>query len=70
MLKNLINERKKTGLTQKELAVTLGITERHYQSIEAGTSDGSVALWKALSKMFNCTIDYLLEQVVENHLIK
>lgn len=59
---NLIDERKNKGLTQVQTAVYLNITERHYRMIEAGTSDGSVKLWKQLAKYFNTTIDYLLEQ--------
>lgn len=59
---NLIKERKKASYTQKELAKILNISERQYQSLEAGTSEGSVPIWKTLAKMFGCTIDYLLEQ--------
>ena len=65
MLKNLIKERNKKRLTQIELARKMGVTVRHINSLEAGTSDGSVKLWKQLSKFFNVTIDYLLEQETE-----
>ncbi len=60
MRENLINERKKRNYTQKEIAGILGITERHYQKLEAGTSYGSVKVWQCLSRMFGRTIDYLL----------
>ena len=65
MLNNLVLKRKKSKLTQKELAELLGITERQYQNLEAGTSEGSVPLWKTLAQMLNCTIDHLLEQADE-----
>lgn len=56
--------RLENSLTQKEVANHLGITERHYRDIEAGTSDGSVKLWKRLSKLLNVSLDILLEQDV------
>ena len=59
--KNLTNTRKKAGLTQLELVKILNITEQHYQRLEAGTSGGSIKLWKRLATFFNETIDYLLE---------
>ena len=61
--KNLKDLRKKRGFSQKELAEKLDISERQYQRIEAGTSDGSVALWQNLKTILKSkTIDYLLEQ--------
>lgn len=67
MRKNLRDLRKKRGFSQKELAAKLDISERQYQKIEAGTSDGSVALWQNLKAILkNKTIDYLLEQEVDN----
>ena len=33
---NLINLRKEKGYTQLELAKKAGITDKHYQSLEAG----------------------------------
>mgnify|MGYP001080638244 FL=1 len=63
MRKNLKDLRKKRGFSQKELAEKLDISERQYQRIEAGTSDGSVALWQNLKTILKSkTIDYLLEQ--------
>ena len=68
MLKNLINLRKQAERTQKQMASFLGITERQYRRLEAGTSDGSVKIWQQLSRFFNTTIDYLLKQDVDNNL--
>lgn len=61
MRENLVSSRQISGLTQLEVADRLQITERHYQSLEAGTSYGSVKVWQALSQLFGKTIDYLLE---------
>lgn len=65
---NLINARKKQGYTQFELSNELGITERQYQRLEAGTSKGSVTVWENLKQLLHAkTIDYLLEQVDDTH---
>ena len=63
MRENLINTRKKKKLTQAEVAKILGIATRHYQALEAGTSDGSIKVWQRLKDLFHKPIDYLLEQV-------
>ncbi len=71
MRKNLKNLRKKRGFSQKELAAKLDISERQYQRIEAGTSDGSIALWLNLKAILKSkTIDYLLEQEVDSSNLK
>lgn len=63
MRKNLKDLRKKRGFSQKELAEKLNISERQYQRLEAGTSNGSVALWQNLKTILQSkTLDYLLEQ--------
>ena len=62
MRENLIRARKKARLTQKEISQKIGITERHYKSLEAGTSDGSVRVWQRLKEITGESIDYLLEQ--------
>ena len=64
MRNNLKAERKKADLKQTEVAKHLGITVRQYQAIEAGTSDGSIKVWRKLSVLFHKPIDYLLEQEV------
>lgn len=64
---NLINERKKKQLTQAETAKFAGISTRQYQSLEAGTSEGSIKVWKKLSDLFKQTIDYLLAQEVKTN---
>ena len=62
MRQNLIAERKLNNLTQDKTANLIGITPRHYKSLEAGTSNGSVTIWEKLRNLFNKSIDYLLEQ--------
>ncbi len=61
--KNLISLRKKKGMTQKEIAALIGITERQYQNLEAGTSDSNIKVWICLKELLGATsIDFLLEQ--------
>lgn len=63
MRKNLIDARKKNSYTQKELAQLINLSERQYQSLEAGTSDGSIKTWQKLKAILHAeTIDFLLEQ--------
>lgn len=59
---NLINAREEKGLTQVETAELLGVSEQHYQRLEAGTSDGSVKVWQKLKEITGKSIDFLLEQ--------
>ena len=67
MRTNLINERKKKKLTQTEIAKILGITDRQYARLEAGTSNGRIKVWQSLKDLFQKSIDYLLEQAVDLH---
>ncbi len=50
---NLKEARQKAGMTQKQVAEYLGITEVHYQRIEYGTTVGKVTLWDALEDLFS-----------------
>jgi transcriptional regulator with XRE-family HTH domain len=52
MRPNLKKARLEAGLTQQQLADKLGISERYYRFIEAGTRDGDFALWDALEDLF------------------
>lgn len=68
---NLISARNKRGCTQLELANKLGITERHYRALEAGTSKGSVDVWEKLKLILRAeSIDWLLMQSGKNTLNK
>ena len=52
MRENLKAARKAAGLTQQAMADKLGISERYYRFIEAGTRDGDFALWDTLEDLF------------------
>ncbi len=48
MRKNLKEARQKAGMTQKEVAEKLEISERYYRFIEAGALGGDFEIWDAL----------------------
>jgi DNA-binding XRE family transcriptional regulator len=60
--KNLIQARAEKELTQLELSKLVGTSERNYQYLEAGTSNGSLSLWKKLSNVLGKSIDLLLRE--------
>lgn len=51
MRKNLLKARKDEDLTQVEISKILGISDRYYRALEAGTSNGSVKLWDKLEDL-------------------
>jgi len=61
MRTNLINSRKQNNFTQVTLASAIGISERQYQNLEAGTSNGKVETWLKLKQIVGTTIDYLID---------
>ena len=44
--------RRDAGMTQQQVADSLGIGVRYYQSIEAGEKTGSFEIWDDLEDMF------------------
>lgn len=52
MRKNLKEARQKAGMTQKEVAEYLEISERYYQHIEAGQRTGDFIIWDTLEDLF------------------
>lgn len=52
MRENLKNARRKAGMTQKDVAEYLGITERAYQNIEYGNVLGKITHWDMLEDLF------------------
>ena len=54
--KNLKEARVMCGLTQKEVAKHLGMSETSYQRIEAGTRGSSESNWLKLYSMFECKV--------------
>lgn len=58
--------RKKSGLTQAELAEKLNISRQAISKWEMGTAVPDVANMLSLSKTFNISIDYLANEEIEN----
>lgn len=53
MRKNLQAARKAAGLTQRQVAEYLHVSERHYKFMESGHTTGNVELWDKLEDLFN-----------------
>ena len=53
MRKNLKEARNKAGMTQKQVAEYLGMTERAYQRIESGERLGTIETWDLLEDLLN-----------------
>lgn len=62
MRPHLVQKRKEHKMTQEEVATFLDVTPRHYRALEAGSSDGSVKVWRQLARLFGTKIDCLLSQ--------
>ncbi|RKI24694.1 XRE family transcriptional regulator [bacterium D16-36] len=52
MRENLKKARKNAGMTQKEVAGYLGISERYYRSIELGERKGDFEIWDSIEDLF------------------
>ena len=52
MRANLKKARQEAGLTQKQVAEHLEISERYYRQIEANQRNGDFDLWDSLEDMF------------------
>ena len=66
MRKNLKEARKMAGMTQKQVAEYLGISERYYQRIEAGQRIGDFIIWDKLEDLFNVH-QRILREISYNH---
>ena len=53
MREHLRQARLDKGMTQKQVAEYLGITEHHYQRIEYGTTIGKIDIWDKLEDLFS-----------------
>lgn len=58
--REIAKQRKEHGLTQKQLAEKLGISQQYLQAIEAGRRKASIPLLVNFTKMFSVTTDELL----------
>lgn len=52
MRKKLKEARQRAGMTQKQVAEYLGMTERAYQRIESGERIGTIETWDLLEDLF------------------
>ena len=52
MRENLKKARKEAGMTQKQVAEYLEISERYYRFIEAGKRGGEFEIWDSLEDLF------------------
>lgn len=53
MRENLRKARKEKGMTQQQVADSLGISLVHYQKIEQGSRTGDFKIWDNLEDLFN-----------------
>ncbi|MBE6571340.1 MAG: helix-turn-helix transcriptional regulator [Ruminococcaceae bacterium] len=60
--------RKKTGLTQEDLAQKLGVTFQAVSKWENGQSAPDIMLLPELSEVFGCTIDEIFSRKVEKEI--
>ena len=64
---NLKEARQKAGMTQKQVAEYLKISERYYKSLESGERLGGIEFWDALEDLFNINQRKLRENVENRH---
>ncbi len=53
MRKNLKEARQKAGMTQRQVAEYIGISEIGYRQIESGKRLGAIKTWDKLENFFN-----------------
>ena len=58
---NLIEFRKKIGMTQKEMGALFKLTESQWSRVESNDRKGNAELWLSLQKKFNLTVDETLK---------
>lgn len=58
--RNIVNLRRKNGMTQLELAEKLNYTDKAVSKWERGESIPDVAVLKTIADLFGVTVDYLL----------
>jgi transcriptional regulator with XRE-family HTH domain len=62
----LRTQRTKKGLTQRELARRLNVTQNYIPALEAGTRNPGPKLRQALMQLFQCDFEDLFEVVMIN----
>ena len=58
--KNLKNARLENGLTQKQVALHLGVVESCYANWEQGRTEPNIEMLRQLSTLLHLTVDELL----------
>lgn len=66
MRENLKKARKEAGMTQKQVAEYLGLSETHYQKIEYGDVEGKIVMWDKLEDLFKIH-QRILREIPKNH---
>lgn len=65
LAEKLIIQRKKSGMSQEQLADRLGITRQSVSKWEAGSSVPEISKLIALSELFKVSLDYLLKDYLD-----
>lgn len=65
----IVSLRKNNGLTQEEMAVKLGVTRQTISNWELNETSPDIKQAKEVSKLFNISLDELLDNNVQNLLI-
>ena len=65
MAEKLTIQRKKSGMSQEQLAERLGITRQSVSKWEAGSSMPEISKLIALSELFQVSLDYLLKDYLD-----
>lgn len=65
VISNLRGERSRMDLSQDELAERLGVSPATVRQWESGTARPSASSLLAMSDLFGCSIDYLLQRTDE-----
>ena len=58
--KRLKSIRRKKGLTQKDLAALISVSDKTISKWETGNSLPDIVSLKRMARVFDCTIDYLV----------
>ncbi len=61
---NLKNARKECGLTQKQVAVYLGVVESCYANWEQGRTEPNIEILRKLCVLFDISIDELINGII------
>ena len=67
---NIANLRKKNNLSQEELAEMVGVTRQTISKWELGETNPDINQAKVLSKIFNISLDELVNNDIQNMLIE